>query len=131
MAPSWCYGTPGIARAQQLAAMATGDRRRKLAAETTLVACLADPAQTGALIGSGLCHGPAGVLQAVRRVAADADCPQSFVQHIDHWTTRVRSASSVAARPSGLLEGPPGIQLTLEHPPGPRAADWDTCLALA
>src|SRR5687767_3976253 len=27
--PSWCYGTPGIARAQQLAGLALGDQARQ------------------------------------------------------------------------------------------------------
>jgi hypothetical protein len=129
MAPSWCYGAPGIARAQQAAAIAIGDRQRKAAAEKTLAACLADPAQADALVGEGLCHGAAGVLQAVRRVAANADDPRSFDQNIEYWTNRVRAARAVQG--PGLLEGMPGVQLAIEHRPGPETPDWDACLALA
>lgn len=128
LAPSWCYGAPGIARAQQLAAIATGDQPRKSAAENALAECLTNPAQTAALVGDGLCHGSTGVLQTVRRIAADADDPQVFEQHIQHWTTRVHAAET--ARRPGLLEGDPGVQLALEHSPGPGKPDWDTCLAL-
>ncbi|MGH3622096.1 MAG: lanthionine synthetase LanC family protein, partial [Sciscionella sp.] len=55
--PSWCYGTPGIARAQQLAALATGDTRRRHTAETALLGCLHDPNQLARIIDPGLCHG--------------------------------------------------------------------------
>ncbi|OLE21189.1 MAG: lanthionine synthetase, partial [Catenulispora sp. 13_1_20CM_3_70_7] len=37
--PSWCYGTPGIARAGQLAAIALGDRTLQHEYESALVAC--------------------------------------------------------------------------------------------
>ncbi|MEU1275614.1 lanthionine synthetase LanC family protein [Streptomyces sp. NPDC005799] len=40
--PSWCYGTPGIARAQQLAGLALGDSARQRQVEQALVGCLAD-----------------------------------------------------------------------------------------
>ncbi len=43
--PSWCYGTPGIARAGQLAGIATGDAHRQHRYEEALVRCLDNPAQ--------------------------------------------------------------------------------------
>ncbi len=61
--PSWCYGTPGIARAGQLAGIATDDPQRARAYEIALDQCLADPAQTVLLTDPGLCHGLAGVYQ--------------------------------------------------------------------
>jgi class I lanthipeptide synthase len=45
--PSWCYGTPGLARAQQLAGHAIGDAGRQRLAERALAQCLADEAQLG------------------------------------------------------------------------------------
>lgn len=133
LAPSWCYGTPGIARAQQLAAIATGDQQRKNQTETLLAdcltRCLTDPAPTSDLVGDGICHGPAGALRTVQRVAADADDPSMFSQHIEHWTTRVRAAGE--PRRAGLLEGAPGLRLVLDHPPHPQTPAWDACLGLA
>lgn len=41
--PSWCYGTPGIARAQQLAGIALEDPARQHMAEAALLRCLSDP----------------------------------------------------------------------------------------
>lgn len=128
VAPSWCYGTPGIARAQQLAAIATDDRHRKRHAETTLFDCLSDPEQTGALVGDGICHGPAGVLQALRRVAADASDPSVFDEHIEDWSRRVRIADE--PRQAGLLEGGPGLRLALDYPPQLQGPAWDACLGL-
>jgi hypothetical protein len=43
--PSWCYGTPGIARAQQIAGIAVGDARRARVAERALIGCLTDDRQ--------------------------------------------------------------------------------------
>ncbi|MGH8910153.1 MAG: lanthionine synthetase LanC family protein [Egibacteraceae bacterium] len=40
--PSWCYGTPGLTRAQQLAALALGDRQRQRQAENALAGCITD-----------------------------------------------------------------------------------------
>ncbi len=45
--PSWCYGTPGLARAQQLAALALADPRRQRHAEQALAGCITDEAQAG------------------------------------------------------------------------------------
>lgn len=55
--PSWCYGTPGIARAQQIAAIATGDAARQQIAEHALAACLSDTAQLSRITDNSLCHG--------------------------------------------------------------------------
>jgi len=52
--PSWCYGTVGIARAQQLAAVATGDAARRRAAEAAMTGALTDPRQLSAT--TDLCH---------------------------------------------------------------------------
>nr|MDT0666338.1 lanthionine synthetase LanC family protein [Micromonospora sp. DSM 115978] len=39
--PSWCYGTPGIARAQQLAGRALGDTARQRTVERAFATCIA------------------------------------------------------------------------------------------
>uniref|UniRef100_UPI00403FE06C lanthionine synthetase C family protein n=1 Tax=Streptomyces sp. DG1A-41 TaxID=3125779 RepID=UPI00403FE06C len=54
--PSWCYGTPGIARAQQLAGLALGDCDRQRQAEQALAGCLADDQQLAQLTDASLCH---------------------------------------------------------------------------
>lgn len=73
--PSWCYGIPGIARAQQIAAIATGDTARQARAEHILGTCLSDPSQLRQIIDTGLCHGWAGLYQTAWRAAHDALTP--------------------------------------------------------
>lgn len=47
--PSWCYGTPGRARAQQLAGLALADERRQHHAEQALAGCITDEGQLAQL----------------------------------------------------------------------------------
>ncbi|WP_423464267.1 lanthionine synthetase C family protein [Promicromonospora sp. MS192] len=119
--PSWCYGTPGITRALQLAARALGDTTRQRRAETAFTACILDPAQTGSFTDRGLCHGTAGTLTTGRRIAADALTPLS----IDHLQA-LHDATITAGEQPGLLDGRAGAALAVA---GTRT-NWDACLLL-
>lgn len=70
--PSWCYGTAGLARAQQLAALALGDRDRQLTAERELLDALTDRYHLAATTDIALCHGFAGLAHVTARTADDA-----------------------------------------------------------
>ncbi|WP_131771074.1 lanthionine synthetase C family protein [Candidatus Protofrankia californiensis] len=132
--PGWCYGTPGLARAQQVAALALGDRRRQHEAESALAGCLVNEKQLAQLNDAGVCHGWAGLVQTTRRAAADAgpdsalaavlpDLHTRFEQHF-HRTTQ--------ATGDGLLEGAAGIALTRHICADTASATrWDACLLLA
>ncbi|MDT0445711.1 lanthionine synthetase C family protein [Streptomyces johnsoniae] len=127
--PSWCYGTPGLARAQQLAALALSDTDRKQQAEQALAACLADERQLAQLSDTSVCHGWAGLLQAARRTAADAHDQEiatrltALRQRLDgHLHHRIPDGH-------GLLEGTAGIELTCST--ASETVAWDTCLLLA
>jgi Lanthionine synthetase C-like protein/Lantibiotic biosynthesis dehydratase C-term len=74
--PSWCYGTPGLARAHQLVGLATGDTARQRVAQSAMLGCLRDPTQLAQIVDTGLCQGLAGVLQTAWRMAADAPTPE-------------------------------------------------------
>ena len=121
--PSWCYGTPGIARAQQLAARALGDSTRQRQAEAAFVACVNDPAQTARLSDRSLCHGTAGVLATGRRIAGDALTPiplislQRLHQH----------ATAATDEPAGVLDGTAGAALAAS---GTTTTSWEACLLL-
>ncbi|WP_329560146.1 lanthionine synthetase C family protein [Streptomyces uncialis] len=134
--PSWCYGTAGLARAQQLAGLALGDTRRRIRAENALVAALADADQLKVITDDGLCHGFAGLAHLAARVADDA-----------HATTvdRIRAAipalldkilpagGALGSGDPGLLDGAAGVALALIAPSTttpPRSA-WDSCLLIA
>jgi hypothetical protein len=130
--PSWCYGAAGAARAQQLAALALGDRHRRETAEHAMTAVLNDPVQTGRLSGTGLCHGTAGLLQAACRMAADATSPRIA----DAVPALARMVTSQLREPSPgpwLMDGAAGTALALctagtgKQP----ASGWDAFLLLA
>lgn len=121
--PSWCYGTPGIARAQQLAARALHDTSRRYLAEAAFSACASDPAQTGRLTSRGLCHGTAGLLAAGRRIAADALTPIPVTPLL-----RLHQQAAIPdGEPAGLLDGSAGAALAST----PAMTSWDACLLLS
>jgi hypothetical protein len=137
--PSWCYGTPGHARAQQLAGLALGDHERmrlaeRALAERALAGCVLDRKVTGLLTDASLCHGWAGVVQALWRATSDALDPgplQAALREarrgMEDQLTRTGPSAS-----GGLLEGRSGIMLAqndLSHEGGEPPA-WDACLLL-
>jgi hypothetical protein len=128
--PSWCYGTPGIARALQLAGIAIASPDCQAAAEYALAASLAGP-QLARLDSAGLCHGIAGIYQAAARAAADAITPAVAARLpgvADALTRRAADGDGSAA----LLTGDAGIRLALETARccAPPASGWDACLLL-
>ncbi len=123
---SWCYGATGIARALQLAALATGDNTRQASAEHTLAACLTGRG-LARVIDAGLCHGLAGVYQTAIR-AAEGALSSTISQRLP-----ALAASLAAGSDAGLLTGCVGVNLALE---GARRAalplsGWDSCLLIA
>ncbi|RLU80170.1 lanthionine synthetase [Streptomyces griseocarneus] len=142
--PSWCYGTAGLARAQQLAALALDEVPRQIEAENALAAALTDPAQLKATTGNGLCHGIASLAHIAARTARDAHtstarqlqaatpplltaiCPPDTIP------TALAAAIVDGNAGPGLLDGAAGIALALLTPATntpPRTA-WDACLLL-
>jgi hypothetical protein len=131
--PSWCYGTPGIARAQQLAATAVGDTVRTRTAEHALLGCLTDERQLAHLSDAGLCHGWAGLVHTARRAVAETSTIE-----LDTAATgaaaRMRLHLHAGAAPvdAGFLEGAAGVALveTATECAGAGPA-WDTCLLVS
>jgi hypothetical protein len=127
--PSWCYGTPGVARAQQLAGIALSDPARQHAAEDALTRCLADPAQLGRLTDTSLCHGWAGLAVTAWYAAIDArstllpaGLPRILRLLIQHATT--------APERSGLIAGHAGAALTLHTFATGTNIRWATSLLI-
>jgi hypothetical protein len=130
--PSWCYGTPGLARAHQLAGLATGDTARQHTAETAMLGCLRDPAQLDRITNSGLCHGMAGVLLTAWRMASDAHTPD-IATELPCLSARLLTQLRSAPREAEFLDGTTGAALAL-HTAGTDTAPlagWDACLLLA
>ncbi len=130
--PSWCYGTPGLVRAQQLAGLVLADQRRQRQAEEALAGCLIDEGQLAQLTDASLCHGWAGLLQTTWRVAADAADPEPFgVPQLLHRTERFLYQHGPPSH-DGLLDGVAGVHLarhTATVGVAPRSG-WDACLLL-
>lgn len=130
--PSWCYGTPGIARALQLAAIALDDRNRQRAAEHAMARCLQDPAQLATIIDPALCHGWAGVVAAASSIAADAlndqitDLLPALADHL-LWHAHDITPDSQP----GLIDGSAGIALALHHLANGTITSWQTPLLLS
>jgi hypothetical protein len=129
---SWCYGTPGIARAHQLAALATNDLHRRHRAEHVLLACLRDDAQIGQITEPGLCHGAAGLLHTSCRMAHD-DPTGNIADQLPHLTALVMERIQATTMTAEFLDGMAGVALALNaistgHRP---RSDWDRCLLLA
>ncbi|MFG3403618.1 lanthionine synthetase C family protein [Streptomyces sp. NPDC048142] len=125
--PSWCYGTPGLARAQQLAALALGDTDRQHLAEHALLACLSDPDQLGRIRDAGICHGAAGLLHTTHRVARDA-IVTGFDAHLSSLRTLL--LKQPPTDDDGFLDGEAGRALALQtaQTPGTTVSGWDACL---
>lgn len=129
---SWCYGTPGLARAQQLVGIATGNNTRQNMAEQALAGCLSDPAQLGRIGDTSLCHGWAGLYQTTWRAAGDA-CTPAIAARLPQLADLVtRRARPGAGDGTGLLEGDAGLALALHTAARatPPASDWDACLLI-
>ncbi|MGH3999441.1 MAG: lanthionine synthetase C family protein [Pseudonocardiaceae bacterium] len=122
----WCYGTPGIARAEQIAALTIGDADRAERAERTHLACLTAARRHPQPNDPSLCHGVAGLLQTTRRIAADSSCPERLDAEIVCLHTTIQEAASPQG--DGLLVGSPGLLLARDHPPAASPAAWDACL---
>ncbi|WP_034271188.1 lanthionine synthetase C family protein [Haloechinothrix halophila] len=131
--PSWCYGTPGVARAVQLAAIATGDHDLQRTGEQAMLASLRDPVQLDQLTEVGLCHGTAGALQSAWRMAGDATTDE-IANELAPLTTRLLAQLPNAAADPELFDGLAGIALALHtiataEDGAPPA--WDRCMLLA
>ncbi|GAA1540609.1 lanthionine synthetase C family protein [Streptomyces albidochromogenes] len=144
--PSWCYGTSGLARMQQLAALALRDSGRQEAAENALISALTDRAQLAVTTDVALCHGFAGLAHIAARAADDA-LPSTTSQlralipallsvvhppgtDAQEATTRLLQAQDTGP---GLLDGAAGIALATLAPStaAPPHSAWDACLLTA
>ncbi|MFI5729265.1 lanthionine synthetase C family protein [Kribbella sp. NPDC051587] len=131
--PSWCYSTPGIARAQQLAGLALNDPERQHLAESALHGCITDAAQLTQLRDTSLCHGWAGLVQASRRATADAGPESPLAPALPELTHRlnelVRTDESHGY--PELLEGRIGVELVQISAASTVESIWDVCLLLS
>lgn len=130
--PSWCYGTPGIARAQQIAAIATGDVARQHLAEHALAVCLSDAGQLSRITDTSLCHGWAGLYQTAWRATQDALTPEISHQLPRLAASLTRHADTDRKDGMGFLAGTAGLALAVHTAARntPPISGWDACLLI-
>ncbi|WP_422646980.1 lanthionine synthetase C family protein [Actinoalloteichus caeruleus] len=133
--PSWCYGTPGQARAQHLAALALGDQQRRRQAEDALAGCVTDDRQLALLRDNSLCHGWAGLVLTTWRTEADASPGNDLAAALPRLRTRLDQRLHIDGPPDsgGLLEGDAGMRLAghTVDTDQPGTTRWDLCLLLS
>lgn len=129
--PSWCYSTPGIARALQLSGIALGDIDRQHRAEQALLAAVTDPVQLGEVSDVSLCHGWAGIALTAWCAAQDSTDPAmttALPALTDSLTAAARALPVTA--PIGLIQGAAGAALTLNSLTTDQVGGWARCLLL-
>lgn len=134
--PSWCYGTAGTARAQQLAGLALHDTTRQQHAENAMLAVLRDPTQRARLPEIGLCHGKAGLLQAACRMTTTSTNPHRVADLAAELPGLAADLATqlTTERPADpeLLNGTAGAALALHTTgTGTPTTRWDAFLTLA
>jgi lantibiotic biosynthesis protein len=152
---AWCYGTPGVARALQLASIALSEPAWGGLATAAMRSQLARPLDDWLIRDGSVCHGAAGLLHLTATIAADSADPvlRSRLPGLAEWVLGFLSAGTASGflvPPSpglpadsgpgeyrlGLLEGVSGIALALGQfagvlDPGPDPAlPWDAALLL-
>jgi lantibiotic biosynthesis protein len=129
---SWCYGALGLARAQQLAALALNDPVRRKMAEGAAVAALSDPVQLGRIEDASLCHGYAGLIHIAALLAADSPTPCTLTDLIPGlFDSLAKTLARSESTDPGWLEGRAGIALALHAMAVRPATGWDGALLIA
>jgi lantibiotic biosynthesis protein len=148
---AWCYGTPGVARSLWLAGRAVAERHWQDLAARAIRAVASRPLAAWGLSGPGFCHGEAGLLQVLRRFAADLADPAiaaaanrlatqlaARFDPVAPFGVRIADPDGVLTDQPGLLEGTAGIALALHVLPEARPASlpaatppWDRMFLLA
>ncbi|MCX5214686.1 lanthionine synthetase C family protein [Kitasatospora sp. NBC_00240] len=141
---SWCYGSPGTARALWHAGVALDDEKLRALAVEAATAVLRRPVPARQLYSPTFCHGIAGLLQTVLRFAHDTRLPQ-FTAGAEHLVDELlghfdpaRPLGYAAVEPGdnrvdrpGLLDGAAGIAMVLLAAATDTEPGWDRLFLLS
>lgn len=141
---AWCYGSPGVARALWLAGAALGDARLRTLAVEAMAAVLARPVPARRIDSPTFCHGVAGLLQITLRFAHDTglqlfvDATQTLTNQLLSMYEPERILGFYSLEPAGnrvdqpgLLDGAPGVVMTLLSAATAVDPPWDRLFLLA
>jgi hypothetical protein len=141
---AWCYGSPGVARALWFAGDALDDAGlRRLAAEA-MEAVFRRPVNKRQIESPTFCHGIAGLLQIVLRLAHDTgvaafcDAATELVDQLlaAYEPERLLGYASLEPGPNpvdraGLLDGAPGVAMVLLAAATDTEPTWDRLFLLS
>jgi lantibiotic biosynthesis protein len=141
---AWCYGSPGIARALWLAGDSLEDDALREVAVEAMRAVLRRPVYERRIESPTFCHGVAGLLQIVLRFAHDTglavftDAAAELADQLlaAYEPERPLGYASLEARSNpvdraGLLDGAPGVAMTLFAAATDVEPTWDRLFMLS
>jgi class I lanthipeptide synthase len=141
---AWCYGSPGLARALWFAGVALQDAALRELAVEALCAVVRRPLPARAIDSPTFCHGVAGLLQIVLRFAHDsgraafAGAAAELVDQLLAAYEPDRPLGYASLEPegnpvdrAGLLDGAPGVALTLLAAATEVEPSWDRLFLLS
>lgn len=141
---AWCYGAPGVARALWLAGLALGRPGWRDLAVEAMRAVYRRPVAARLIDSPTFCHGVAGLLQVTLRFANDTGLPdiadaavalteQLLALHEPESLAGYRNIEPGGGRVDspGLLDGAPGVVLTLLAAATDVEPGWDRAFLLA
>ncbi|WP_436499252.1 lanthionine synthetase C family protein [Actinokineospora sp. HUAS TT18] len=127
---AWCYGTPGVAVALHIAGTATNRPEWTEHAVAATKAMLRRPLDSHGIHDVGLCHGWAGLLTLVLRLARDTADPD-LLAAADRVALRAVDGYDPDHPSVGFLEGAAGTALALHGWLTPPTTDWAAALLAA
>lgn len=143
---SWCWGSPGIARALYLAGAASGNSRYMKCAMDAFRATLVRVESNANLVDPGLCHGWGGLLRIAQAMVEDtgdaviADRLGSLAYRVaksfdveSPFGFYFLTSSYLARDRAGFLGGAAGAALALQGFSGgsPSRTKWDSALLIS
>lgn len=141
---AWCYGAPGVARALWLAGTARGRPEWRDLAVEAMKAIYRRPFAERHIDSPTFCHGVAGLLQITLRFANDTSLSvfSEAAAELTEWLLSAFEPDSLLGYRNwepggtrvdqpGLLEGAPGVLLTLLAAAGEVEPSWDRAFLLS
>ena len=141
---AWCYGAPGVARALWLAGLAFARRAWRELALEAMQAVYRRPEAARYIDSPTFCHGVAGLLQISLRFAHETRLPvfTDAAADLTEWLMSAFEPDSVLGYRNwepggtrvdhpGLLDGAPGVLLTLLAASSPVEPAWDRMFLLS
>jgi lantibiotic biosynthesis protein len=145
--PSWCYGSPGIARSLWLAGTALDDPTLREIAVEAVESAVRRPFAMRHMDSPIVCHGVAGLLAICLRFAHETESPQ-IREHIPSLVEQILDmfqpdtplgfcnklpvhGEKIEIQHPGFLSGASGVILTLLAASTTTVPDWDRILLIA